>query len=151
MVQNIYIIDESNELKKITSSLFKNNKEYRFKHVTTKNVDIALKNIPDLIIINEDSLGSDISIVYEKLMKNDDNRITPIMVVSSNIDKNHRVETLKYGVEYYLKKPIDDEYFYYTIKNVLELILVNRTVSPLTGLPRKCSNSSRNEKKTIKL
>lgn len=135
MVQNVYIIDESNELKKIINNLFKNKKEYIFKHVTTSKVDIALKNIPDLIIINEDSLKENASSIYEKLNRNDDNRITPIMVVSSNIEKKHRVNTLKNGVDYYIKKPIDEEYFYYTIKNILELIHMNRTVSPLTGLP----------------
>ena len=72
------------------------------------------------------------------------------MVVSSNTEKKHRVNILKYGVEYYIKKPIDEEYFYYTIKNILELIHINRTVSPLTGLPRKRTNPSRNEKKTFK-
>lgn len=150
MVQDVYIIDESNKLKKTICNLFKNRKEYRFKNFTTNNVDIALKNIPDLIIINEDSIKNNISIVYEKLKKNDDNRITPIMVVSSNTEKKHRVNILKYGVEYYIKKPIDEEYFYYTIKNILELIHINRTVSPLTGLPRKRTNPSRNEKKTFK-
>ena len=135
MVQNVYIIDESNEIKKIINNLFKNKKEYIFKHVTTSKVDIALKNIPDLIIINEDSLKENATSIYEKLNRNDDNRITPIMVVSSNIEKKHRVDTLKNGVDYYIKKPIDEEYFYYTIKNILELIHMNRTVSPLTGLP----------------
>ena len=135
MVQNVYIIDESNEIKRIINNLFKNKKEYIFKHVTTSKVDIALKNIPDLIIINEDSLKENATSIYEKLNRNDDNRITPIMVVSSNIEKKHRVDTLKNGVDYYIKKPIDEEYFYYTIKNILELIHMNRTVSPLTGLP----------------
>ena len=69
MVQDVYIIDESNKLKKTICNLFKNRKEYRFKNFTTNNVDIALKNIPDLIIINEDSIKNNISIVYEKLKK----------------------------------------------------------------------------------
>ena len=30
--------------------------------------------------------------------------------------------------------PIDEEYLYYTIKNVLRLLDTNRRVSPLTGL-----------------
>lgn len=135
MVQYIYIIDESDELKKVIYSFFKGKKEYCFKQVTTQKIDIALKNIPDLIIINEDSLKENIEIVYEKIKKNDVNRITPIMIVSSNTDKKHRVETLKYGIEHYIKKPIDEEYFYYTIKNLLNLLQINRTVSPLTGLP----------------
>lgn len=147
MVQYIYIIDNSNELVKTTNKLFKEKNEYCFKHVTTKEVDIALKNIPDLMIINEDSLDKLVESVYYKIKKNDDNHITPIIVVSSNTDKKHKVETLKNGIEHYIKKPIDEEYFYYTIINLLNLLNINRRVSPLTGLPRKCSNSSRNEEK----
>lgn len=135
MVQYIYIIDESDELKKIVNNIFKDKKKYCFKHVTTEKVDFALKNIPDLIVINEDSLKEQISIVYEKIKENDDNHITPIIVVSSNTDRKHRVETLKYGVEHYIKKPIDEDYFFYTIKNLLNLLNINRRVSPLTGLP----------------
>ena len=42
---------------------------------------------------------------------------------------------LRTDVEYYIKKPIDDEYFYYTIKNLVGLLSRNRRISPLTGLP----------------
>ena len=38
-------------------------------------------------------------------------------------------------VEHYIKTPIDDQYLYYTIKNVIRLLDTNRRVSPLTGLP----------------
>lgn len=135
MVQNIYIIDNSNEIKNVTDKIFKNSHEYKFKQVTTKQIDIALKNIPDLMIIHEDSLEDNVSDIYKKIRQNDDNHITPIIVISSNIDKLHRVEILKIGIEHYIKKPIDEEYFYYTIINLLNLLNINRRVSPLTGLP----------------
>jgi len=134
-MQNIYIIDDSDELKNVVDYLFKNSKEYRFKKVNTKQIDIALKNIPSLILLNEDSFKNEISYIYDKIKENDDNHITPVIVVSSNNDKKHRVEILKEGVEYYIKKPIDNEYFYYTIVNILNLLDINRRVSPLTGLP----------------
>lgn len=135
MTQNVYIIDDSNELKDIVDGLFKNNGEYRFKKVTSKQIDIALKNIPSLILLNEDSFRDKISDIYLKIKENDDNHITPVIVVSSNNDRGHRVDILKEGVEYYIKKPIDEEYFYYTIVNMLNLLDINRRVSPLTGLP----------------
>lgn len=135
MVQDIYIIDDSEEIKIVVNRLFKEKHEYRFKHVTTKQVDIALKNIPSLMIIHEDSLKDQVSNIYEKIKENDDNHITPIIVVSSNTDRKHRVEILKNGIEHYIKKPIDEEYFYYTIINLLNLLDINRRVSPLTGLP----------------
>ena len=49
--------------------------------------------------------------------ENDDNKITPIIVISSNTDHKHRVEILKTSVEHFIKKPIDEEYLYYTIIN----------------------------------
>lgn len=135
MIQDIYIIDDSDELKNIVDSIFKNNDEYRFKTVNTKQINIALKNIPALILLNEDSFEGRISDVYSKIKENADNHITPVIVVSSNNDKKHRIEILKQGVEYYIKKPLDEKYFYYTIVNMIELLDINRRVSPLTGLP----------------
>lgn len=135
MVQDIYIIDNDDNLNNITSNLFKNNLDYRFKKVLTKQIDIALKNIPSLIIINEDTIQDDIISICNKIKQSDDNNITPIIVVSSNRDKNHRIEILKTCVEHYIIFPIDEDYFYYTIINILKLLDVNRRVSPLTGLP----------------
>ena len=56
-------------------------------------------------------------------------------MVSSNTDRDHRTEVLKAEVEYYIKKPIDHDYFYFTVKNLINLLNNNRKVSPLTGLP----------------
>ena len=55
--------------------------------------------------------------------------------MSSNNDKQHRIEILKNEVQYFITMPTDDEYLYYTIKNIIRLMYNNRRVSPLTGLP----------------
>ena len=135
MAQEIYIIDESDELKSTIAELFKKEKEYKLKKVSSDNIDVALKNIPSLIIINEDTLEENIIEVCKRIRLNEDNSITPIIVVSSNKEKEHRVEVLRECVEHYIKAPIDKEYLYYTIKNVIRLLDTNRRVSPLTGLP----------------
>ncbi|MCI8485601.1 MAG: hypothetical protein HFJ20_00420 [Clostridia bacterium] len=147
MIQNIYIIDDDDKLINMTINIFKNNTKYKFKKVITKQIDIALKNIPSLIIINEDSIKQDIISVCKKIKQNDDNNITPIIVVSSNREKAHRLEVLKNSVEYFIISPIDEEYFYYTIVNLLSLLDINRRVSPLTRITWKYTNTSRNEKK----
>ena len=147
MIQNIYIIDDDDKLINMTINIFKNNTKYKFKKVITKHIDIALKNIPSLIIINEDSIKQDIISVCKKIKQNDDNNITPIIVVSSNREKAHRLEVLKNSVEYFIISPIDEEYFYYTIVNLLSLLDINRRVSPLTRITWKYTNTSRNEKK----
>ena len=135
MIQDIYIIDDSDELINMVDCLFKKDEEYKFKKVTAKQIDIALKNIPSLILINEDSFKDKVTDIYLKITESDDNRITPVIVVSSYNDREHRIEILKSGVEHFIRKPIDEEYFYYTIINILKLLDINRRVSPLTGLP----------------
>ncbi len=137
MSQEIFIIDNNDELKNIILNLFKQEKEYKIKlkKVDTKNIDVALKNIPSLIIINEDTIDEDIIEVCKQIRLNEDNSITPIIVVSSNRTKEHKIEVLKECVEHYIKAPIDKEYLFYTIKNIIRLLDTNRRVSPLTGLP----------------
>lgn len=135
MAQNIYVIDNKSELKDILSKMFKGDKDFKFKKVDTKNVDEALKNIPSLFIINEDTIDVNILEICKKIRSDEDNSITPIIVISSNKEKEHRIEILKECVEHYIKVPIDQEYLYYTVKNLIHLLYINRRVSPLTGLP----------------
>ena len=136
MAQEIYIIDNKKELiERLKESFKKEKSEYSFKAVNTEEVEIALRNIPALIIIDEDNTDINIVEFCKSIRDNEDNSITPIIVVSSNTEKEHRTEVLKTDVQYYIKKPIDDEYFYYTIKNITGLLYKNRRISPLTGLP----------------
>ena len=135
MVQDIYIIDDDESSIPIFKELFKNDKEYKFIGVKTEQIDLALKNIPFLIIINEDSLDRNVVDLCRQIRTDEDNKITPIIVVSSNYERNHRLEVLKESVEYYIKKPVDTDYLYYTVKNLNRLLNINRRISALTGLP----------------
>ena len=135
MAQDIYVIDDDESSIPIFRELFKNDKEFKFIGVRTEQIDITLKNIPFLIIINEDSIDRDIASLCKQIRTDEDNQITPIIVVSSNTDKYHKLEVLEQSVEYYIKKPVDTEYLYYTIKNLDRLLKMNRRISPLTGLP----------------
>ena len=135
MIQDIYIIDDDESSIPIFKELFKEDNEYKFIGVKTEQIDIALKNIPFLIIINEDSIERNVAELCKKIRTDEDNKITPIIVVSSNSERNHRLEVLKESVEYYIKKPVDTDYLYYTIKNLNRLLNINRRISALTGLP----------------
>lgn len=135
MAQEIYIIDDKNNLKNKLVELFKKEPEYKFKKAKTSDLEDVLRNIPSLIIINEDEIKESTIELCNKIRKNEDNTITPIIVISSNKEKEHRIEILKSCVEHYIKAPIDEEYLYYTVKNIIRLLDTNRTVSPLTGLP----------------
>ena len=53
MTQEIYIIDDDESSLPIFKELFRDDKEFKFIGVKTEEIDVALKNIPFLIIINE--------------------------------------------------------------------------------------------------
>lgn len=135
MIQEIYIIDDDESSIIVFRELFKNDPEYKFISVTSDQIDIALKNIPSIIIVNEDAIEVDVLDLCKKIRRDEDNSITPIIVVSSNSEKEHRIEILKESVEYYIKKPVNAQYLYFTIKNLSRLLTINRRISPLTGLP----------------
>ena len=135
MIQEISIIDDDESSIIVFRELFKNDPEYKFISVTSDQIDIALKNIPSIIIVNEDAIEVDVLDLCKKIRRDEDNSITPIIVVSSNSEKEHRIEILKESVEYYIKKPVNAQYLYFTIKNLSRLLTINRRISPLTGLP----------------
>lgn len=150
MVQEIYIIDDDDSSIVIFRELFRNDPEYKFISVKTGEIDIALKNIPSLIVINEDAIDRDVVELCKKIRKDEDNTITPVIVVSSKSHKEHRVKILQESVEYYIKKPVDEEYLYYTVKNLNRLLASNRRVSPLTGLPGNVQIHAELKKRILK-
>lgn len=135
MLQEIYVIDDKIELEEKLKKMFEQEKEYRITKVAKEDLDIALKNIPSLIIVNENDDIEDNIQICKKIKYNEDNSITPIIIISSNKEHSHKLEMLELGVLYYIKLPIDEKYLYHTITNILKLLYVNRRVSPLTGLP----------------
>ena len=135
MVQEIYIIDDDESSIIIFRELFKNDTEYKFISVKTEQIDIALKNIPSLIVINEDAIDRNVIDLCRQIRCDEDNTITPVIVVSSNGDRQHRMDILNESIEYFIKKPVDEGYLYLTVKNLNRLLSINRRISPLTGLP----------------
>lgn len=135
MVKQVYIFDTTIKLLNDLREMFADDKSFKFKCVESQRIDCVLKEIPDLIIINEDHLKDKLDDLCSKIRNDADNTITPIIVISSNEDINHKVEVIKKSVEYFVEKSLGKEYLYYIIKNISRLLRVNRTVSPLTGLP----------------
>ena len=135
MFREIYIIDCENELAMMLRERFENERTFKFKNIKPANFEIALRSIPDLIIVNEKSIDINITELCEKIRQNEDNSITPILVISTKDDEEHNISIMKNNIEYIIPSTASNEYLYYTIKNIIRLLSVNRTVSPLTGLP----------------
>ena len=147
MINEIYIIDDDETSIVIFKELFRDEPDYKFISVKTEQIDIALKNIPSLIVINEDAIDRNVLQICRKIRKDEDNTITPVIVVSSNGSRKHRMEILNESIEYFIKKPVDEGYLYYTVKNITRLLETNRRVSPLTGLPGNVQIHSELKKK----
>ena len=150
MLNEVYIIDDDESSIVIFKELFREDPDYKFISVKTEQIDIALKNIPSLIVINEDAIDRDVVELCRKIRKYEDNTITPVIVVSSNGAREHRMKILNESVEYFIKKPVDEGYLYYTVKNLNRLLTTNRRVSPLTGLPGNVQIHSELKKKLSK-
>lgn len=150
MLNEVYIIDDDESSIVIFKELFREDPDYKFISVKTEQIDIALKNIPSLIVINEDAIDRDVVELCRKIRKDEDNTITPVIVVSSNGAREHRMKILNESVEYFIKKPVDEGYLYYTVKNLNRLLTTNRRVSPLTGLPGNVQIHSELKKKLSK-
>ena len=135
MVHEIYIIDDTSTLINQLKEIFKDEKEYNFVSVTSENLDQAIKSIPTLIIVEDDNTKLTALEMCKKIRDNEDNSITPIIVMSSVMDHEYRLQILKMSVQYYILKPINEDYFWCTVKNIIDFITTNRRVSPLTGLP----------------
>jgi len=150
MFQNIYIVEEKEELIKKVKSRFRSSRVFKFKNVNSCDVQLEIKSIPDLIIINEDDIGMELDKLCKNIRNDEDNSITPIIVISSNLERKHKLSIMKNSVEYYIEKPIDEEALYYTIKNITRLLAANRTVSPLTGLPGNVQIQTELKKRLLK-
>ena len=134
MNQEIYVIEEQAYIYNILREIFKN-ETYQIEKECTANLDQVLKSIPTLIVINEDDITTSVETLCSRIRQDEDNSITPIIVISSNCTETHCIEVLRSGAEYYLWKHTSKEYLYHTIQNLIHLLYINRRVSPLTGLP----------------
>lgn len=135
MFQEIYVIDEQEELTEELKKMFKEETNYRFKRILTKDMDYVSNNLPQLIIINDDTITKNTIELCTEIRKTEDNNIIPIIVLSSREDKEFKIDLAKNYVEYYVAKSMGLEYLYYRIRNIFRLLVLNRTISPLTGLP----------------
>ncbi len=135
MFQEVYVIDEQEELTEELKKIFSKNKNLKFKRIETKNIDYIFNNLPQLIVINDDAVTKDTIEICTEIRKIEENNIIPIIVLSSREDKEYKMSLAKNYVEYYVAKSMGLDYLYYRIRNIFRLLVVNRTISPLTGLP----------------
>lgn len=151
MIYEIFVVENNKDFINIISDKFKNDKDFVFKSISSP-LELAdhLLDVPSLILINEDNVNGNAIDLCKTIRNNEDNSITPIMVISSNQTNEHEKELLKNEIEYYIKKPIDETSIYYLIKNIVKLLYRNRGISPLTKLPGNLPIQSEMKKRLLR-
>ena len=134
-MKNIYILDNEEKIYNDLAYEFKKDDGVKLKRFSIEQFNIVLKHIPDILIINEDCLTKDILDLAKIIRSDENNSITPIIVISSNKTIEHEIKILNNDIEFYFQKPYNKQIIYLSIRNIMRLLNSNRTVSPLTGLP----------------
>ena len=150
MIKEIHIIDCNYDLIMTLRELFEEERAFRFRNINPDKLELSLKSIPSLIIINEESINEDVLELCEKIRKNEDNSITPIIVITADDSKEHKIDILERSVEYVISKKEIKDYLYYIIKNLTRLLTCNRTVWPITGLPGNLPIQTELKKRLLK-
>ena len=150
MIHEIFVIEDKEDILSVLKDRFKNDKDYNFRSILSDELNEHLLDIPTLFIINEDKIDANSTNIYKAIRSNEDNIITPIMVITSNHDIEHEKSILQEEVEYYIKRPADDECVCLMIKNIVRLLYINRGISPLTKLPGNVPIQSELRKRLLK-
>lgn len=134
---NIYVIDDSGYklVLDIGNEFKRNNEIIKLELKRSYDLEKYIEDEMALIVINEDKIEENIKEVIVKIRNSKTQNITPIIVVSSNTSLKHQLELIKIGIQYYIRTPYDKEYIYYIGINLLNLLNINKKISPLTGLP----------------
>jgi len=113
MIHDIYVIsNDKKQIEELKKSFKVEQDEYNFIPIDASEIEVALRNIPAMIIIDEESVNANFVAFCRSIRENEDNAITPLVVLSSNKDREHMLDVLKTDVDYFVKKPIDNEYLF---------------------------------------
>ena len=136
MVQEIFIIEDKKDIINHLNTYFNGSANIIIRQITSSKLARHLLDVPSLFFINEDALIDNNVVDICKLIRDsEDNAINPIIVLTSNASFENEKNLLKQNVEFCIKKPVDYEALYYIITNIVNLLTINRGVSPLTKLP----------------
>lgn len=151
MIQEIFVIETEDEVFCKLKEKFKTVKEIVFKRIKPEDMSKHLLDVPSLIIINDAHIEkSEVINLCRTIRSNEDNSITPIMLLTSDGSLDYEKEILKEEVEYFIVKPIDIECIFYRIKNIVKLLYRNRGISPLTKLPGNLPIQAELKKRLLK-
>ncbi len=146
--KRILVIEEQDEVFTLVKELFNDKSLYDIILCDTDFAHIkeAMNDIPDIILINcEEHIE-----IYKRIVGDNTLFMIPVIAMSSKFKNIDILRSISTGINSYIVKPVDKNYLYYTIKNYINLIYSNRTVSSLTGLPGNIQITNELQRRTLK-
>lgn len=134
MVHDIYVIEKENQIFGSLTDMFSTESDFVIHSAIPEDIDAVLRNIPSIIIINESSIYMNIVDLCRTIRSNEDNSITPVIVVTQDFSRDHKMMLLAEDVQYIIDG-FDMDAIKVISKNFINLLYKNRRISPLTGLP----------------
>ena len=134
MVHDIYVIEKENQIFGSLTDMFSTESDFVIHSAIPEDIDAVLRNIPSIIIINESSIYMNIIDLCRTIRSNEDNSITPVIVVTQDFSRDHKMMLLAEDVQYIIDG-FDMDAIKVISKNFINLPYKNRRISPLTGLP----------------
>ncbi len=98
-------------------------------------LDLAVRERPDLALLDVMMPHLDGFAVLEQLRKDRDSQRMPVIMLTARDESAARVRGLKGGANDYVAKPFDHEELLARVANLLESFQAQREANPLTGLP----------------
>ena len=94
MIQEVYLIDNDDKIKDKLVKMFEKEEDYKFKKAKTHEIDTVLRNIPALIIINEDNIDEDIIKLCNDIRNNEDNWQIPKDIISFTKKSKKKIDEI---------------------------------------------------------
>jgi PleD family two-component response regulator len=137
MKNKVLIIEDDKNLVETIKDIFEiNDFEVLVAYNGAEGIENALKNKPDVIILD---IGlSDISgfEVCKILKENYQTKFIPIiMLTGTRVEKEYRISGLKTGADEYLLKPCDPEELLVRVESIISKTRLLLDINPLTKLP----------------
>ena len=128
MVHDIYVIEKENQIFGSLTDMFSSESDYVIHSAIPEDIDVVLRNIPSIIIINESSIYMNILDLCRTIRSNEDNSITPVVVVTQDFSRDHKMMLLAEDVQYiidYIKDHNIDRVIFYSLNPHKETIYAN--------------------------
>lgn len=98
-------------------------------------LEMARREVPDLILLDLMMPGMDGIAVCERLRSSRSTYLIPVIMLTASASQIHRLDALRTGVDDYVSKPFDPEELEARIQGLIRRIEMSRSSNPLTGLP----------------